>query len=154
MGNRQEHPTFQALFAAAPSPLSEYEAQLAEELVEKVMKLSVRVAGYHKGKFRRPRPYDADPEIRPCVKKPGGSRSYPSSHAAASSAGSCILAQMFPEKAEEISVYGSHLGELRTIVGVHYPSDVNAGQDLGTRVCQHLLQNEEFLEAMAEILKK
>jgi acid phosphatase (class A) len=148
LGRNQEHPTFDALFAG--SPLSPAEGQKSKALVAKVMKLADRISGYHKGKFSRRRPYDADPTIKPCIPPPGGQRSYPSSHAAAGAAGACVLAEIFPEKKAELLAFGESIGELRVIVGVHHPSDVEAGQDLGREVCARVQAESDFQGELAK----
>ncbi|HEY8280495.1 MAG TPA: phosphatase PAP2 family protein, partial [Bdellovibrionota bacterium] len=131
LAQHQEHPTYDVMFASQDSPLSKEEAKKAEELVSKVMKLSVRIAGYFKDQYHRPRPFNVDSTLTPCAKKPGGETSYPSSHASASWAGACVLAEIYSDKEKDIKDYGKSLGDLRAIVGVHHPSDVAAGQAIG-----------------------
>jgi len=150
----QVHPTFLSLFGKSWGYLSEDEIGLVEPITEKAMQLAERIAGYHKGKFRRPRPYDTDATLTPCGEKPGGARSYPSSHASSATAGACVLALLFPERSEEILAYGSYLGELRAIVGVHHPSDVTAGQSLGQEVCRRLQDDEGFRQDLADTERK
>ena len=153
LGTKQSEPTYPAFFYDEASPLPKAEAKRAESLVAPVMALAERVAKYHKDKYRRPRPYDVRPaSIHPCVQKPGGSKSYPSSHAAAASAAACVLGAAFPEKAAALRAYGEHLGELRVIVGVHHPSDVAAGAALGEAVCERLLKDDEFRDDLEEML--
>ncbi len=116
--------------------------------MEKGTAFTERVSGYHKDKFARPRPYDTDRRVRPCVEKPRGSKSYPSSHAAVAKAVSCLLAQVFPEKSTDLDTYGEFLGELRVIIGVHHPSDVKAGQMLGSEICARLQSEPDFAEEL------
>ena len=151
LARKQEFPTFALLFANAESPLTKAEKDKSAELVGRAMKLSERIATYFKNQFERERPYDVDSELKPCAKKPGGAKSYPSSHAAASKTGACVLAKIFPGKRKAILDYGHHLGELRAIVGVHHPSDVEAGQQLGQEVCDRLLKDEEFQEELKDL---
>jgi acid phosphatase (class A) len=153
LAKTQEHPTFAALFGSADL-LSEVEQEAAKELVTKVMKFAERVAGYHKDKYKRPRPYDVDSSIEPCAKKPGGAKSYPSSHATSAAAGACVLALAIPSKNEQILEYGDYLGELRVIVGVHHPSDVNAGRSLGRAICDRLENTEDFAKELATLKKQ
>lgn len=144
LSRRQEIPTFDAFFGSNWDGLSKEEQKIARPLVEKVMKFADRVTDYHKGKFKRPRPFNTDARIKPCIDKPSGAKSYPSSHASAAAAGACVLGLIFPDKAEALASYGDYLGELRVIVGVHHPSDVAAGQELGRDICQRLNQDPEF----------
>lgn len=149
---QQEHPTFFAFFGNSEL-LSDDERKASKDLVTKVMKLTERIAGYHKDKFRRPRPYDVDSSLEPCAKKPGGAKSYPSSHAASAAAAACVLGNILQDRKQELSDWGDYLGELRVIVGVHHPSDVNAGRSLGRAVCDYLENLTEFQKEM-EIVKK
>lgn len=151
LSRSQPHPEYRDMFEKS-GPLTSDEAHAAQELIEKVMNLSERIASYHKGKFKRPRPFNVDERIRPCTFKPSGATSYPSSHASSALAGACILAEIYPAKAQEIMEYGHYLGELRVITGVHHPSDVKAGQDLALDLCQTLLQNDEFKADLENIL--
>ena len=82
---------------------------------------------------------------------PGGSKSYPSSHAAVAATEACILGALFPEKKDRLMEYGLYLGNLRAIVGVHHPSDILAGQKLGADICARLLGNSAFHQDMAAL---
>jgi acid phosphatase (class A) len=149
----QEHPTFEAFFS--PFEILTYdEKEKVKPLITKVMKLAERVAGYHKEKYKRPRPYDTDPSLKPCAKKPGGAKSYPSSHASSSSAATCILSLVFTDRKEKILEYGEYLGELRILSGVHHPSDVNAGRSLGKAICDTLETDEQFQIELQKLLEK
>jgi acid phosphatase (class A) len=144
ISNRQFEPDFESLFGPDLTLLTAQEKAAAAEVAEKMMKLSERVAGYHKDKFKRPRPYDVDPMLKPCVRKPGGSKAYPSSHAANAAAGACVLALYYPQKARALIAYGDQLGEIRAIVGVHHPSDVVAGRNLGKEICRRAQSHPDF----------
>ncbi|MGE4132623.1 MAG: phosphatase PAP2 family protein [Bdellovibrionales bacterium] len=144
LGASQEHPSFSTFYGKSDL-LTQQEKKTKGPIVEKVMKLAVRVASYHKGKFMRPRPYQRDRRIHPCIEAPTGQRSYPSSHAAAASASACVLSLALPKKADELLNYGGYLGELRVIIGVHHPTDVKAGADLGWAVCEELQQRPDFM---------
>ena len=144
ISNRQFEPNFESLFGRDLTILTAQEKAAAAEVAEKMMKLSERVAGYHKDKFKRPRPYDVDTTLKPCVRKPGGAKAYPSSHAANAAAGACVLALFYPQKARALIAYGDQLGDIRAIVGVHHPSDVVAGRNLGKEVCRRAQSHPDF----------
>jgi len=148
LANLQTDPTFEAFFNPKAKKLTTREYERVAEFMERVTKYSEKVANHFKEKFERKRPYDEDRNLKPCAAKPEGSRSYPSSHAAAAITDACILAEIFPDKAEELTKYGKHLGDLRYIVGVHHPSDVAAGQKLGHDICKRLLSDPSFLREM------
>lgn len=151
LGLRQVHPTYEAIYMSADSPLSDAEAEAAQGLVSRVMKLADKISTYHKGKFMRPRPYDVDTSLEPCGRKPGGSKSYPSSHAANAMAGACVLAVIYPRSKKLILDYGRSSGDLRAVIGVHHPSDVEAGQKLGNEICARLLADDEFRDELAKV---
>ncbi len=148
---RQEHSTYQAMYASKDSPLSAREADQADHLVSEVMELATRISSYHKSIYLRPRPFNVDRTLEPCAVKPGGSRAYPSSHATAASAGACVLAEIFPYKRQELLAYGKKIGDLRFVVGVHHPSDVEAGQGLAQELCDRLLKDPEFRADLARV---
>jgi len=85
-----------------------------------------------KERFDRLRPYQAVPgDLAICVPKSAmlaNNRSYPSGHAAISWTWGLILAELAPDRATEILLRARAVGESRAVCGVHYPSDVEAGQ--------------------------
>lgn len=151
LGRRQVHPTYEAIFMSQDSPLSDEEAEAAQALVARVMKLSDKISSYHKGQFLRPRPYDTDTSLEPCGIKPGGAKSYPSSHSANAAAGACVLAEIYPRSRRLILDYGKSSGDLRAVIGVHHPSDVEAGQKLGQEICERLLGERDFQEELQKL---
>lgn len=134
--------------------LSDEQLTIAEPLMKKVTRFTLKMTGFYKKKYARKRPYDVDPTIEPCIKKVPGATSYPSSHASTSMAVACVFAKLLPKKSQAILDYGKEMGDLRVIVGVHHPSDVEAGQKLALDICDYLFSNEDFLkEAKALKLK-
>lgn len=146
----QAMPDFQSLFGAS-GILSKEESSAVEAFVNAASKFLSKVSGYHKKKHARPRPYSVDPRIQPCIEKPAGATSYPSTHAAAGVLDACVLGRLFPERAGILASHGRDAGELRLIAGVHHPSDVAAGRDLGARVCARLLKEDDFLAELASV---
>ncbi|WP_083664462.1 phosphatase PAP2 family protein [Herminiimonas arsenitoxidans] len=96
-----------------------------------------------KKKWKRVRPPLADARIHP-VTKYSSSGSYPSGHATFSYLSGIVLADMVPEKSEQIFARARAFGENRVIGGVHYPSDVAAGQRLATMIAVLIQQNPAF----------
>lgn len=149
MAGRQKWPNFSSFFGAYEG-LSEAEFETLKKFMGRVGKLAERVTVYHKNHFERRRPYQVKPEIKPCVHKVEGSKSYPSSHASIAYTMGCVLGEFFPKRKAALIEYASDLGELRAIVGVHHPSDVSAGQELGQAVCDRLKSELDFV---AEVKK-
>ncbi len=150
-GKRMRFPAFKTLFQS--ELLDVTEMALVKPLMEQVGEFTERVAGYHKDKFDRPRPYDTNPRVKPCVTTPGGAKSYPSSHAAVASAVSCLLIEVFPEKTEDLKTFGQWLGDLRATIGLHHPSDVLAGQKLGAEICARLKADPDLREELQKLKK-
>jgi len=93
--------------------------------------------------WKRPRPPLQDAAIHPVLDVPT-SPSYPSGHAMRGVLWSIILAKLAPEMQDRILARGAQIGEDRILGGVHFPSDVAAGQRLGSFVALRLLANPAF----------
>lgn len=150
LAGAQASPDFHSLYDGS-GLLSKPELAAVGPFLDEASQYVSKVSGYFKKKFSRPRPYDADPRVQPCIAKPGGATSYPSTHAASGALDACVLGQLFPQRADALASYGKHLGDLRAIVGVHHPSDVAAGQSLADQVCARLLQEDDFRAELAQV---
>jgi membrane-associated phospholipid phosphatase len=67
------------------------------------------------------------------------SPSYPSEHAATASAAAAVLAYLFPDQASSVAGMADQAGQSRVLAGVAFPSDVQAGLDLGNMVGQAVI---------------
>jgi len=137
-------------FKAKNLPLT---AALMSE-VNKQAKIPLNAA---KETWNRVRPMLADPRIHPCVvleKTP----SYPSGHATRGILWATLLAEIFPDQREALMARGKQIGDDRFLAGMHYPSDVVAGQKLGAEIARRFLGDDAFklrLEAVkAECLSE
>lgn len=146
----QAIPDFASLFGSS-GILSAAEAAAAGPLVNDASKLLSKISGYHKKKFARPRPFSSDPRVQPCIDKPSGATSYPSTHAGAGVLDACVLGRLFPGRAGILASHGREAGQLRLIGGVHHPTDVEAGRGLGAKLCERLLKDEGFLAELAAV---
>ncbi|WP_309604411.1 phosphatase PAP2 family protein [Phenylobacterium sp.] len=70
--------------------------------------------------------------------------SYPSGHAMTGWAWALILAEIAPAKASALMVAGREIGQSRVVCGVHFPSDVAAGRDLGAAMVARLHADRAF----------
>jgi hypothetical protein len=147
---RQRYPTVEAFFGPATGLLTEVEYSRNKIFLGKVSTVAERVSHHWKEQYERPRPYDTDPTLSPCVQKPGGSKSYPSSHTMIANTVGCVLAEIYPNYAKEFRQAGKRAGQLRAITGVHHPSDVAASEKLAQNICDYLLSDSEFMEEVAE----
>ena len=80
--------------------------------------------------FARPRPYTVFQGLQPALPVSAGP-SYPSVHAVLGCFFACIIAQYDPADKPALEATGQLIGTDRVLGGVHYPSDVDAGQRLG-----------------------
>ncbi len=148
---KQTFPTFDAFFGPEMGLLTKQEARKVKPFISRVMRYTEKITTKFKNIYLRPRPYRSDPTLKPCAVKPTGSKSYPSSHASAATAGACILAELFPAQTQALTAHGTRLGELRVISGVHHPSDVASGQDLAEQICERLLKEKDFREELDDV---
>jgi acid phosphatase (class A) len=97
-----------------------------------------------KGIWDRKRPFDASGDVKPVGERPAGS-SYPSATSTIAYLTAILLANMIPEKRVQLFARGRQLGARRVVLGVHFPSDVEAGRRAATAIATALLQDEHFL---------
>jgi len=110
-----------------------------------------------KNKFKRSRPWILDPKLKTCAREDGPQTSYPSGHTTIGFSTAVVLAHLAPEKADDIMTRAAQYGYHRMVCGMHYRSDVVAGEALGTVIGYALLQNAQFQAqfalAKAELVK-
>ena len=100
--------------------------------------------------FHRDRPWIVDSSIKTCVAvKPGpAANSYPSGHTTLGFSMGVVLASLMPEKAQVILARASEFAEHRLVCGVHFRSDIVAGQEFGTVLALRLMQKPGFKAEM------
>jgi acid phosphatase (class A) len=74
--------------------------------------------------------------------------SYPSGHSAIGWAWALVLAELQPERANEILQRGFAFGQSRMICGVHWQSDVEAGRVVGAATVARLHADATFADDM------
>lgn len=148
---RQAYGSMKVLFGPQLGVLTADEFDSAEELGNRLIQAVSRATEPFKSKWLRKRPYDRNPEISPCIRKPGGNKSYPSGHAASGYVVGEALARAYPAKKEALLALGLQVGENRLIGGVHHPSDVEASHELGRQILGQLLENEEFVAELRSL---
>lgn len=102
--------------------------------------------------YKRKRPYVEFSEPTGVPESERGSRnsaSYPSGHATRGWTIALVLAELMPERSEQILKIGYEYGESRVIVGYHYQSDVDAARIAAAAALAVVHSNEEFLNDMA-----
>ncbi len=100
--------------------------------------------------FHRDRPYAVDPALKTCTPvKPGKtSNSYPSGHSTMAYSMGIVLASLVPARSQAILARASEYAENRLVCGVHFRSDIAAGEQFGTVLALRLMQNPVFQAQM------
>jgi acid phosphatase (class A) len=123
-------------------------------LMDKVRGDGAAVENAGKDNWKRPRPFETNKDIRAVGDLPKGS-SYPSGSSTVGYLTAIVLANMVPEKTAALFARGREAGYNRLVLGVHYPTDVEAGRLLATAIATALFQNstfhEDFAAAKAEL---
>lgn len=101
-----------------------------------------------KNLFARARPWLVDPRVQPCVGKPSND-SYPSGHTASIFTRAEVLAEIFPEKREQIFEFAHRAAWGRILGGVHFPSDLVGGWKIAEAFVAELKQSEAFRAQLA-----
>lgn len=105
-----------------------------------------------KARVFRARPFVDDPSRRTCIRVDDSYRtnsSAPSSHATAGIVYGRVMAQVAPDVADEMNRRGREIGVSRSICGLHYPADVEAGQALGEALFEAIARTPEYQADLA-----
>lgn len=104
--------------------------------------------------WNRPRPPLVDPQVKPLVELPK-SGAYPSGHSTTGNLYALILAEMAPaDQKEAILARGKEIGDDRILAGVHYPSDVAAGEKFAQAIFAKLMADPAFTADLAKAKKE
>jgi membrane-associated phospholipid phosphatase len=85
--------------------------------------------------YNRPRPSEVEPELVTVIPNPSNP-SYPSEYAVTAGAAATILAWLFPEDAQYFEDMAQEAVNSRLLAGVEFPSDTQAGLELGRQVAE------------------
>lgn len=96
--------------------------------------------------FHRPRPWIVIPDWKTCSPHKDGPalNSYPSGHATLTYAMGVVLSSLMPDKSQAILASSARFAESRMVCGVHFRSDLAAGQALGTVLGLDILNSPAF----------
>lgn len=117
----------------AKKPLSNPRNARLLSLVNVAMYDAIIAAWDTKYAYNRPRPSDGDGSLTTALPNPA-SPSYPSEHAVVAGAASAVLAYLYPDDAQSFMDQAQAAAQSRLLAGVHFPSDAQAGLDLGRAV--------------------
>lgn len=84
------------------------------------------------------RPNQLDPNLKTVIATPNHP-SYPAAHSAIASAAAAVLSTYFPEKKTEWDRLVKEAGLSRIQAGIHFPIDVQSGNELGDKVGRSLI---------------
>jgi acid phosphatase (class A) len=119
---------------------------LAGAFFDKVRTESGVGVGPIKQAYKRSRPFQANPEVKPPANIAAASQSptYPSGHGTFGAEAAFLLAMMVPEKRRELFARGWDYGEQRVASGVAYPTDGEGGHIGAAVMVTLMMQKPEF----------
>lgn len=94
--------------------------------------------------WRRLRPPVTSDQVHPLSKEKPDDWSYPSGHSTFGYTTAVLLANMVPEKRAEIFARADLYAQHRVVMGVHFPSDVEAGRLAGTVIGAQLMHQADW----------
>jgi acid phosphatase (class A) len=103
--------------------------------------------------YPRRRPSFVDERVKPCVECKD-TPSYPSGHGIQSSLWAVLLGEIFPGKADAFILRAATTRNYKAISGVHYPSDLAAGQAVGEAFGRALLKNPHVQQIITELRRE
>jgi len=137
---------FEVLGLDAEDPPDLPQLHRLAERVEDDVRIHVRAV---KERFRRLRPYEIEPRIEPCIDDVRGDLSYPSGHAAYSYAMVSLLTAMVPERGTQLAARADEFAGQRMMCGVHFRSDLAAGQAAAEKLLREMSKVPEFSRDLA-----
>jgi acid phosphatase (class A) len=157
LASTDEEMSYNRFSQAFGTEINRATAPLLIHLLDRAERDVQGVAFDAKSFYNRPRPFQRFQLARVCgtenppvpeVPLKGGS-SYPSGHTSFGWATALILAEVAPERAQQLLARGSEYGESRVVCAMHYTSDVVGGQLVATAVVARLHSVPEFSRDLA-----
>lgn len=111
---------------------------------DRLAKLDKAEAKEAKAFWKHPRPSVVSSQVHALSKEKPDDWSYPSGHATFGYSTAVLLANMLPEKRAAIFARADLYGEHRIVMGVHFPSDVEAGKIAGTVIADEVLRDPQW----------
>jgi acid phosphatase (class A) len=123
-----------------------------EAFFEQVQKDAAAATDTAKDFWKRPRPFVTNPSL--ASGKLEKSFGYPSGHSTESMVLALVLAQVFPEKSEDIFGIARDIGWHRVQIARHYPTDIYAGRVFARAIVREMKASAEFQKDLAEVKKE
>ena len=141
-------PTF---FGPPYGPLTQSEVARLNEAFEGYAKSVDVIVKAEKKSWSRLRPYLEDQRVHPCVELES-KYSYPSGHATLSEVFAELLTRIFPKRDAAIFISRAHqIGNDRVMAGMHHPTDIAAGQQLGHEIVEKWLRDPAFVAGLEHL---
>lgn len=102
--------------------------------------------------FKRNRPFITNPEVKPCLKVLN-TPSYPSGHSTMAHVSAAVFSLLDPSREAAFDAIALQISEDRVNVGVHYPSDIDAGRRLAEAMVAEFMKNPEFQDEIKALKK-
>jgi acid phosphatase (class A) len=119
-----------------------------EAFFERLQKDAAAATDAAKDFWKRPRPYTVDPTL--ASGKLEKSFGYPSGHSTEGTVLALLLAELFPDKRDDILAVGRNIGWHRVEIARHYPTDIYAGRVFAQAIVRELKSNPAFQRDFAE----
>ena len=149
----ENHPDLGSFLDAVGSSWAASAYPATKALLKQAKEAMKPVVASLKAGFARPRPHSTDPALAPALPD-DGSFSFPSKHATEGTLFAAILVQLDPYDQIALAEQGKLIGDDRAMAGLHWPSDVEAGQRLGQAFAAYWLalpgNAQLFQDAAAE----
>jgi acid phosphatase (class A) len=142
----QDHQNW-VMFAATLGPRFDMAALPATAKVLRVVQNDMGIASTRaKNFYKRMRPWALDPSVRGCTlrREDDPLSSYPSGHTTDAYALGVVLAELMPDRGQAILARSADFAYSRMVCGMHYRSDLAAGQALGTAVATDILRSPKM----------
>ena len=126
---------------ALNAPVTEADTPHLYLLLRRALSDAGASTGRAKNEYKRPRPFlvNKEPSCTPAEEAELGKQgSYPSGHSAAGWTWALVLAELAPDRENEIFARGRAFGQSRVVCNVHWQADVNEGRILGAATVARL----------------
>jgi acid phosphatase (class A) len=136
------------VFTPVIGPFFQRDTLLATQtFIHRVHNTTEDIQNAAKTAFHRPRPYVLDPGL--ADGQPENNYSYPSGHACQGTVYALILADLFPDKRDDILALGRAIGWHRVQFAKHFPTDVYAGRVLAQAIYRQLKTSPDYQRDLA-----
>ena len=122
------------------------------DLLSKVIHDSMVYMVEFKLKYARPRPYVVEPRLK--VEQPLPHGAFPSGHSFGNHINAEILARLAPDRREDLMNAAQEFAWSRELLGVHYPSDSEAGRIWASDFVKFLFENKQFVKDFEAVKKE